>query len=43
MVAAGADILVGGSSSVFHKSGSRAENIKQIHQAISLGLTERGT
>ncbi len=42
MVAAGADILVGGSSSVFHKSGSRAENIQQIHQAISLGLTERG-
>ncbi len=42
MVAAGADILVGGTSSVFHKSGSHAENIQQIHQAISLGLTERG-
>ncbi len=42
MVAAGANILVGGSSSVFHKSGSRAENIKQIHQAISLGLAQRG-
>ena len=42
MVAAGADILVGGSSSVFHKSGSRAENIQHIHQAISLGLAERG-
>lgn len=41
MVAAGADILVGGTSSVFHKSGSRSENIQQIHQAISLGLTER--
>ena len=43
MVAAGADILVGGTSSVFHKSGSRAENIENIHQAISLGLAERGT
>ncbi len=42
MVAAGADILVGGTSSVFHKSGSRAENIQQIHQAISLGLAKRG-
>ena len=42
MVAAGADILVGGTSSVFHKSGSRAKNIQQIHQAISLGLAERG-
>jgi ribulose-phosphate 3-epimerase len=40
MVAAGADILVGGSSSVFHKSGSRAENIQHIHQAISLGLAK---
>ena len=43
MVAAGADILVGGSSSVFHQSDSRAENIQKIHQAISLGLAERGT
>lgn len=42
MVAAGADILVGGTSSVFHKSGTRAENIQQIHQAISLGLDQRG-
>ena len=42
MVAAGADILVGGSSSVFHKSGSRAENIQQIHQVISVGLAKRG-
>ncbi|RKU11999.1 ribulose-phosphate 3-epimerase [Candidatus Poribacteria bacterium] len=40
MVAAGADILVGGTSSVFHKSNSRAENIRQIHQAISLGLAK---
>ena len=42
MVAAGADILVGGTSSVFNKAGSRIENIQQIYQAISLGLTERG-
>ncbi len=42
MVAAGADILVGGSSSVFQKSGSRTENVKRIHQAISLGLEDRG-
>lgn len=42
MVAAGADILVGGSSSVFHKSSSRANNIQQIHQSISLGLQDRG-
>ena len=42
MVAAGADILVGGSSSVFHNIGSRADNIHRIHQAISLGLEDRG-
>lgn len=42
MVAAGANILVGGSSSVFHKSGSRSESITRIHQAISLGLSKRG-
>ena len=42
MVAAGADILVGGSSSVFHNAGSRSENIRKIHQAISLGLAKRG-
>ena len=41
MVSAGADILVGGTSSVFHKSGSRAENIQQAQQAIALGLVER--
>ena len=41
MVASGADILVGGSSSVFHTSGSRAENIQQIRHAIALGLKKR--
>lgn len=42
MVASGADILVGGSSSVFNKSGTRAENILHIQQAISVGLVQRG-
>lgn len=42
MVSAGADILVGGSSSVFHSSGSRAENIQKIQEAISFGLADRG-
>ncbi len=41
MVAAGADILVGGSSSVFHPCGSRTENIQHIRQAIARGLKER--
>ena len=41
MVSAGADILVGGTSSVFHKSGSRAENIQRTRQAIALGITKK--
>ena len=41
MVSAGADILVGGTSSVFQKSGSRLENIQRIQQAITLGLSKR--
>ena len=41
MVSAGADILVGGTSSVFHTSGSRAENVQQTQQAIALGLGAR--
>ena len=41
MVSAGADILVGGTSSVFHESGSRAENIQRTQQAIALGLAKR--
>ena len=41
MVAAGADILVGGTSSVFQKSGSRLENVQQAQKAITLGLAER--
>ena len=41
MVAAGADILVGGTSSVFHKSGLSSENIQRIQQAIEIGLAGR--
>lgn len=41
MVSAGADILVGGTSSVFHRSGSCAENIQRTQQAIALGLAKR--
>ena len=41
MVAAGADILVGGTSSVFHKAGSRAQNLQRAQHAIALGLAER--
>jgi ribulose-phosphate 3-epimerase len=41
MVSAGADILVGGTSSVFQKSGSRAENVQRTQQAITLGLAKR--
>ncbi len=43
MVAAGADILVGGTSSVFQKTGTRAENVQKAERAIALGLAERGT
>ena len=41
MVSAGADILVGGTSSVFHKSGSRTENVQRTQLAITLGLADR--
>ena len=41
MVSAGADILVGGTSSVFQKSGSRLKNVQRIQQAIMLGLAQR--
>ena len=41
MVSAGADILVGGTSSVFHKSGSRGKNIQRTRQAIAIGVTEK--
>jgi ribulose-phosphate 3-epimerase len=42
MVAAGADILVGGTSSIFHKSGTLIENAQRTRQAIAEGLKMRG-
>lgn len=41
LVAAGADILVTGSSSLFHKDGTIAENLKRIREAAALGLEKR--
>jgi len=41
MVAAGADILVAGTSSIFHTSGTKSENIKKIQNAIDQGLEKR--
>lgn len=41
MVAAGADILVGGTSSVFHKGHSLGENVHLVRQAIERGLELR--
>jgi ribulose-phosphate 3-epimerase len=41
MVGAGADILVAGSSSVYHKDGSLRENMKKTQAAIELGLLLR--
>jgi ribulose-phosphate 3-epimerase len=43
MVAAGADILVGGTSSVFHKDGSIRQNVARTRQAIAEGLARRET
>jgi ribulose-phosphate 3-epimerase len=41
MVAAGADILVAGTSSIFHSGGSLAENVAKIRTAIAAGLAQR--
>ena len=41
MVSAGADILVGGTSSVFQESGSRLENVQRAQNAIAIGLKNR--
>ena len=41
LVAAGADILVAGSRSLFHKDGTLSENLKKIKKATSLGLAKR--
>jgi len=41
MVAAGADIMVAGSSSLFHQDGSLDENLQQMRKAIAAGLSMR--
>jgi ribulose-phosphate 3-epimerase len=41
MVAAGADILVAGTSSIFSKTGSLRENSARTRAAIASGLTQR--
>ena len=41
MVAAGADILVGGTSSIFHKDGSIQQNVARARQVIAEGLAKR--
>jgi len=41
MVAAGADILVVGSSSLFHTGGSLRENIQKTRHAVATGLSMR--
>jgi ribulose-phosphate 3-epimerase len=41
MVAAGADVLVAGTSSVFHAQGSRAENIARTRLHVAEGLARR--
>ena len=41
LVAAGADILTAGSSSLFHKDGTLAENLEKTKKAILLGLEKR--
>lgn len=38
MVAAGATNLVAGTSSYFHKDGSRKSNLRKVHQCIQQGL-----
>ncbi len=41
MVAAGADILVAGTSSVFHKDGTLSENTRRMRDAIAQGCALR--
>ena len=43
MVAAGADILVGGTSSIFHQDGSIQQNVQRTCQVIARGLAQRTT
>jgi len=41
MVGAGADILVAGTSSWFHRAAPMAENVRKTEQAIAAGLQQR--
>ena len=41
MVAAGADVLVAGTSSWFHRGGSLSENVRKTQEAIAAGWTRR--
>ena len=41
MVAAGADILVAGTSSIFNKDDDYSENMDKIEKAIQRGLERR--
>ncbi len=41
MVAAGADVLVAGTSSLFHTSGSLAANTARVNEAVREGLARR--
>jgi len=43
MVAAGADILVAGTSSIFNKSGTLEENVTRINEAVARGYAQRMT
>lgn len=42
MVAAGADILVAGTSSIYHKGGSLVENMARLKETIEEGFAIRG-
>ena len=41
MVEGGADILVAGTSSLYHKDGTLADNMRQLRQAVRAGLNAR--
>jgi ribulose-phosphate 3-epimerase len=41
MVAAGADILVGGTSSIFHQEGSIQQNVARAREVAAAGLAKR--
>jgi len=42
MVAAGADVLVAGTSSLFAGGVTLDENVKKLNEAVAIGLTRRG-